>query len=118
MDITLLISALSSALAIWLGGKIKASDLSNKYIPWITLAIAFLTQLVNALGVQPALAAAADSISSLPPTAPHPSFGALALSIVAKAIIQALVVTGGVSFGKNAILGQVSESRSYFRAFR
>lgn len=115
MDPTLLITLLSSALALWLGAQIKKSNTSNKWIPWITLVISFLTQLVNALGVAPAMAALADSVSQVPAAAAHHSFFHIALSILAKSILQALGVTGFVSFGKNAVLGNVSESKSYIK---
>lgn len=117
-DIASLITILSGALAIWIGARIKASEVSNKWIPWITLAISFLTQIANTIGVQPAMAALADSVSINAPAVVHHSFWHIAISILGKTILQALGVTGFVSFGKNAVLGQVSEAKSYFRAFR
>jgi len=106
-----LLTVLSSGLAIYLGGLIKRSEASNKWIPWLTLVISFVNQVVVAAGG--VANAMADSLSVAAPAAAHASLFSVFLSILVKSVIQAVGITGGVSFVKNGVLGRVSESRSY-----
>jgi len=115
MDLSLILTLLTSALALYIGSRIKASEASNKWIPWVTLAISFLNQLAQAIGgVTPAHAAVlADSVAAVAPVVQHGFFHSVFFKILVNAVFQAIGVTGVVSFAKNGILGKVSESRSY-----
>lgn len=114
MDINLIITLLSSALAIYIGTRIKASNMSNQVIPWITLTISFLTQLLNQFGPAEAFAAVAAVDSSNIGAAVavvSRSFFQKLLIAIANAVLQTIGITGTVSFAKNAVFGDVSKSR-------
>lgn len=112
-NLSTVLTLLTSALAVFVGAKIKASETSNKWIPWITLAIAFLNQVAQAIGGVAVAHAAADSLAVAAPVVKHGFFHSAFFKILLNAVFQAIGVTGVVSFAKNGVLGQVSESRSY-----
>lgn len=82
-------TAIALALGTWLKSK---PDFSNKLIPWVTLAVAFVTQLASAIGA-PVNAAGFGAM-----------LGGMFLDVLRGTLIQWLATTGIHSTVKNAVL--------------
>lgn len=115
MDLNAILTAGSSLLALAIGGLIKRSNASNKWIPWIVLLISFLNQVGQAVGMPTDAHAATAVADSVAVVAPHASAVKVFLGVFLKAFLQTFLTVGAVSFTKNGVIGQVSEAKSYFK---
>lgn len=101
MDFLNLVTLVGSALAVALGMWLKTNPrVSNRAIPWATLAVSLLTQVV-----QTATSAEAQTAASTPAGA-----ASWALAVIGLAAAQALAITGAYSFWKNGVRGKVGGS--------
>lgn len=98
-----IVTAIGAAIALALGAWLKTKPtFSNKLIPWVTLVISILTQIIQA--IKPA-EAQVSSAASLGPNW---------LGVLFTGILAGLGTIGLFSFIKNGVVGKVSNSTRVF----
>lgn len=93
-----IITAIGAAIALAVGAWLKTNpNVSNKIIPWVTLLISILTQVVQA--VPPVAAADSTPVAAAP-----------WLYVLGMGLVVGFTTIGLFSWFKNGVMGKVSAS--------